>query len=760
MSPMAEKKNLARLPVSLAGLGVWFSGCACAAAQIPPPWQSRVSAPLLAVYDAAQPGGVVHKQVHGADQIHGPRFDARGRVQVDVHVECASRLPELALRAAGMSTGASVRLTPFCAVEGWIPPRALANVAVLPAVRRVTLPSYAATPRIRFAESAVSQPASAAGAVDANGLKITRADRFIAQTGTRGAGVTVGVQSVGISSLSVIQARGELPDVQIVQPSDGAASPAGDEGTALLEEVHAVAAAASLAYCGPQTFVEYSSCLTQLVAAGATLLVDDVIFADQDLLSADSPQVQGIEQLLAANPAVALFTAVGNYNGSYWEGSYDPVALASLSLPALTCPATGGQTDTYVARFAGSAGQRLTVSQSSSVPITLAWSDPPGHNASKFDVYWINTAVGTRSGCLPAAGATDNQLAQRVTLQAGTYTLYIATPDAAASGKFLKLWVGGDGLTTLSQSTSGAIVTPQAFAGGSITVGAVNGSDGVGDTIESFSSVGPIRVSFPAEARIQAPVLVAPDGINVDAAGTYFAGSLFPDGNFYGTSAAAPNAAGVAALIRGAFPNLTAAQLAAALQAGAVALGSSLPDPAYGYGRVDALGSLATFASPTITSLPDASLNAGSSTQPAEFSVTGTGPLHFEVSSTNTALVPSALVAAGNPGVSITPANCGTAVLTCNVSITTAKGAGGTVKVTLSALDGANRAASALMSLTVAGSPVSNQPAGSPAPSGGGGGSADELLLIVLAAVWMLNCVTPAGALRRRAPGSPGGRVK
>jgi subtilisin family serine protease len=87
-------------------------------------------------------------------------------------------------------------------------------------------------------------------------------------------------------------------------------------------------------------------------------------------------------------------------------------------------------------------------------------------------------------------------------------------------------------------------------------------------------------------------VLVAPDGVNVDAAGTYFSGSLFPDGNFYGTSAAAPNAAAVAALIRSGYPTMTASQLVDVLTKGATQLGSVAPDGTFGFGRVDAIGAL------------------------------------------------------------------------------------------------------------------------------------------------------------------------
>jgi hypothetical protein len=551
-----------------------------------------------------------------------------------------------------------------------------------------------------------------------------RADQFVSQTGTNGAGVKVGVQSVGISSIQTIQARGELPTVQIVKPSDGMNSPTGDEGTALLEEVHAVAPGASLAYCGPNTFVEYTSCLSQLIAAGATILADDVIFPDQDLLSSSNSGVQAIEQLLAQNPSVVLFTAEGNYNGSYWEGDYSPVALSSLGMPPLTCPSNGvTQTDYYVAEFDGVPSQVLTVMQSSKTPVALAWADSPGHNVSKFDVYWVDGSDSTKSGCLATASATNTQVTTNEDFAAGTYSLYIATPDASSTGKFLKLWVGGDGLTSLSKSTTGSIVTPQAFASGSVTVGAVNGSDGVGNKIESFSSLGPIAIAFPDVTRIQAPVLVAPDGINVDAAGTYFARGLFPDGNFYGTSASAPNAAAVAALIRGPFPGLTASQLVSALKAGAVQLGSVLPDGTFGYGRIDALGALGTFPVPTITSLPNSALTAGSSSPSYPFTVSGTGALHFSVTSSNASSIPASVVAAGSPGVTIVPADCGTSTLSCTLSVMPANGPGGMVNLTVAAVDGANRSASASMTVTVTGS-AAPPATPNPTPAAGGGGGA------------------------------------
>ena len=731
-----------------------------AGSEAPGAWRSRVSAKLLSIYDSAA----------GDTSTMGPRLNEKGWVEVDVHYDCRQDPPTTALISAGFSRGASVKVATLCVEEGWVAPESLSHVAAVMGVTHVNVPSYAAqkhprTPTqqpnwsqpLQQSRSILAQPAaSSASGIDHNGVAIMRADQFVAQTRTTGVGITVGVQSTGVASLGVIQGRNELPAVQVLVPSGGTSSAPADEGTALLEEVHAVAPDAGLAFCGPNTFIEYTSCLQQLANAGATILVDDLVFSEQDLMASNSSDVQAIEQILTQNPNVALFTAAGNYNGSYWEGQFSPVSLSALGLAALSCPSgTTTQTDNYVAQFDGNPSQLLRVTQSSYVPITFAWADPSGHSASDFDVYWIDSQDSTHSGCFSTASSTDPQISKKVAFTAGTYTLYIATPDASLTGKFLKLWIGGDGLTSISKPTTGSVVTPQAFAAGVITVGAVNGSDGVGSHIEPFSSLGPVKIAYPAVKVIQAPVLVAPDGINIDAAGTYFAGFLFPDGNFYGTSAAAPNAGAVAALIRGAFPGLTVPQLVAALQGGAAQPGSNPPDGTFGYGRIDALGALATLPAPTITSLPDSTIAVGSSSSNYPFTVSGTGKLHFSVTSSNAALIPASIVAAGSPGVTIAPSSCGVATMSCTVLVTTANGQGSSVKVTLDVLDGANRSAPASMTITATGGSQAPPPGSTPGSSGGGG--AFELWEIETLAV--ITCLCARRTRKARHPSGNNGRL-
>ena len=585
-------------------------------------WQSRVSPALVRTYEAAtnvpQKSSVAEPRPSPASTV---RVDASGRVQVDVHVDCTADPPVAALKAAGLKVTAAVRLAPTCVVEGWVNPASLPKIAGVPAVERVTTPSYSlhkprrtpatpAAPSIQGApvpgsSTIMSLPAgilqaAVNPAIDATAIAISHAGTYIGQTGVSGTGVTVGVMSDDATNLSVIQSRAELPVVNVI-PSSASPSPT-DEGTMMLEEVYAMAPGASLAFCGPQTTVEYLSCLQGLAAAGATIVVDDIAYYDEDLMSSTGQFAQSVQSFLTGNPSVLLFTVTENFNGSYWEGNYTPVAIASLGAGynSLTCPVTN-QTDYY----AGAAFQ-LTVTVGGTYPMWLQWADSWGQNTSNFEVYAVD--VTTKQGsCLSAAGSANTYFGGDPVLVAGdTYDVLIATPDASLAGKFVKFFVGGDGATALNPSTPGSIVSPQAFVPGVALVGAVDGSDGIGDTIEPYSGRGPITLQFPTASSIQAPSFVSEDAVYVDTAGTLF--TPWSDGNFHGTSAAAPNAAAVAALISSAFPTLTPKELMGYLQTGAVLLGATSPDSIYGYGRVDAMGALAVIPAPSITSLSGVSL--------------------------------------------------------------------------------------------------------------------------------------------------------
>ncbi|HEV2703724.1 MAG TPA: hypothetical protein VGV09_19010, partial [Steroidobacteraceae bacterium] len=209
------------------------------------------------------------------------RTDAAGRIQLDVHFDCALAAPLAALQAAGLASTSTLKEGTLCVVEGWAATAALPRIATVAGVTRVAAPSYVLPVRPRAlhpvihgqVRSPVEKPGATAS-IDGNGISIIRAAQFIAQTGVTGAGITVGVQSSGVSSLSTIQARGEVPaNVTVLYPAGNPTPQVGDEGTVLLEQLYAIAPGAQLIYCGPSTFVDYVSCLSQLIHAGASIVM-------------------------------------------------------------------------------------------------------------------------------------------------------------------------------------------------------------------------------------------------------------------------------------------------------------------------------------------------------------------------------------------------------------------------------------------------------------------------------------------------------
>ncbi|MEJ7586607.1 MAG: MBG domain-containing protein [Ferruginibacter sp.] len=153
-------------------------------------------------------------------------------------------------------------------------------------------------------------------------------------------------------------------------------------------------------------------------------------------------------------------------------------------------------------------------------------------------------------------------------------------------------------------NTGNSTITGQANALGAIAVGAARYDRTppfAGPlTIESFSSIGGTFVNNVLRNK---PELVAPDGVNSTVnLGVDYDNNSFS--NFFGTSAAAPHAAAVAALImegRSKYlnqPLTTPAEIRAILQNSATDMNSPGFDLTSGYGFINADSAMRTFASP------------------------------------------------------------------------------------------------------------------------------------------------------------------
>src|SRR5262249_56079739 len=103
-------------------------------------------------------------------------------------------------------------------------------------------------PRV-FAESVrpTLPPLTSTGSDLSQGDAILRADQARQTFGVSGQGVTVGVVSDSVDGLATSVASADLPpDVQVLKAGQGEG-----EGTAMLEIVHDLAPAASLAFYAP-----------------------------------------------------------------------------------------------------------------------------------------------------------------------------------------------------------------------------------------------------------------------------------------------------------------------------------------------------------------------------------------------------------------------------------------------------------------------------------------------------------------------------
>jgi len=461
------------------------------------------------------------------------------------------------------------------------------------------LESLAALPEVRFVAPRQDMIVFT-GSRNSEGDRTHRAFDARATYGVAGTGVKVGVLSDGVSNLAASQSLGDLGPVTVLSGQGGS----GDEGTAMLEIVHDLAPAADLYFAtadgGPETFAQN---IRALQAAGCAVIVDDVrYFVESPFqdgqLSASATNggvvTQAVKDVAAAG--VLYFSSAGNSGNKNdgtsgtWEGDFVDGG-----------PATGPLTGLGRVHLFGGLPYD-TVTTSSDNPITLHWSDPLGASANDYDIYLLDS-----SGTM-VVGVSDNQ-------QSGTEDPYERMPGGSAGqrvvivlfsgvGRFLHLDTYGSELSTsTSGETHGHAATT---ATNSFAVAAVPAPStypnafNAGVTVETFSSDGPRRIFFTdagvpltpgnvsstGGALLQKPDLAAADGVSVTGVGG------FPN-PFYGTSAAAPHAAAIAALVKSRRLAQTAAEVRAALLGTAIDIEQAGVDRDAGYGIVMADRALA-----------------------------------------------------------------------------------------------------------------------------------------------------------------------
>lgn len=492
-----------------------------------------------------------------------PRLDTAGRVQV--YVLPLSRFAALpsAAEIAALGGVKIVISKPLHTVQAWVPVSALMALAALPDVGRVTVPAYATIPRPigvikntamqkQIGDHTIPRAIPTGLAIDADAVQAMQAI-LLQGVNAQGSGIKVAIISGDNSGYAASEAAGYLPaGIFCVAGSNCSTPTPGDpaEGTAMLEEAHAMAPAATLGFCGPNTTVDFYVCYEDLVSWGTNVIVDDLGFSTLDMFTIgttnDGSFAYAIGQFTQANPKVAFLSAAGNDAQDYFQAAYTATASSC---------AVGGTTYTSCMDFGkavgGSSGNELIVNLPPNFKFTpvLQWNDLSNTPADQLVLYLLNgsgNVLATGSDFSTDANRVGQQFSPAYTSGNANETDYLLVACQACSNSITIKILGGTNGSVSLLTTPGSIYPGQKVAPGVLaTVAAgVTSQNPLSVNREAFSGIGPFLYGdYTGTSTLTKPDITGIDGVTVSGAGGFSSGRPLPDGSqaFCGTSATSPN---------------------------------------------------------------------------------------------------------------------------------------------------------------------------------------------------------------------------
>jgi uncharacterized repeat protein (TIGR01451 family) len=476
-------------------------------------------------------------------------------------------------------------------------------------------------------------------------------------TGINGAGLKICTLSDSASPASITarQATNDLPPGIDVQ-SNFVGS---DEGTAMMEIIYDMAPGATLGFgTAFVSDVNFAANIVALQAAphNCNIIVDDVTY-DEEGAFQDTVIAQAINTVTAAG--ALYFSSAANSNNlahntsGTWEGDFVDGGANAL-LPGGTLHSFGANT--------------FDVLTAAGFEIAIQWSDPWGASTNDYDLFVLN-AAGTAvvsMGNTVQSGSTDPfefvDCSIAGSCPVGGRVVIFKKTAAAARALRLDTFRG-----QLSVKTNGSTFGHNA-AGAAYTVAAVDlrvhpATQFVGtDVNNTYSSDGPRRIFYTP-----AGVPITPGNVMFAGGGTTLnkvditagnCGQTVTFGTFCGTSASAPTAASIAAMLKQAKPSLTAAQIKTAIFTTAIDIEAAGFDVTAGNGIMMADRALRSVLTP---------LAEAKTFVPSSITTGATSVLTITLTNSNavtltgvafTDTYPAGVVNTATPGAAITGAGC------------------------------------------------------------------------------------------------------
>ncbi len=454
------------------------------------------------------------------------------------------------------------------------------------------LPEAAALASLHSAEPAWRTPS--AGRVTTQGDQALNADDARRQSGVDGTGITVGVisdsydqdEDAATTAQDDIDS-GDLPPASRIEILADPQRQT-DEGRAMMQLIHDIAPGADLAFhTGFTGQANLAEGIRELADNGSTVIVDDVQYFAEPMFQ-DGAVSNAIEDV--TDDGVAYFSAVGNSarqshieaDGFVASGDTDPNGNPLHDFD--------GSGDTH---------QQVTIPKGVEVPFILQWSDPYASASSSgtgaetdLDFY-----LEDQSGEIVARSETVNLEGDPTEVLKYTNDGSVDANDDGNADTIFNLvikYVEGEALDDPSDQMRYVFLNgrvsidehknpgPSSYghtdAANSHSVAAALYTDTPAfgtdpPTVRSSSSEGGIPILFDDDGnRLSSPETPpVPDVTGPSGGNTTFFREDSPidsddDPNFFGTSAAAPHVAGVAALLKSKAIGLSPNELYAALE--------------------------------------------------------------------------------------------------------------------------------------------------------------------------------------------------
>ena len=478
--------------------------------------------------------------------------DGTKRVLVDIKADVTptvlARIEEL-----GGEVVNSVRK--YRAIRAWLPLDTVEVLATLDEVQWIRVADRAITNREVLGPKLVSDAAGADKVDTSEGDAAHDATGARATFGIDGTGIGIGVLSDGIGTLEERQASGDLPDsVVILNGQEG--EDYHREGTAMLEIVHDLAPGAHLYFATAfGSAAQFAANIEALCEAGADVIVDDVFYFFEAAFQ-DDVVAKGVNA--AVEKGCFYFSAAGNGGNlndgtaGVWEGEFAD-AGGDLNI--------NGESVGDLHEFAdGVSANRI---KDAADFYLLKWADPLGSSANDYDLYLLDESL---TGLVGAS--TNVQDGEQDPLEgfegSGFWgsnedvDRHLVVVRASGDGRYLRLnaFLGEVEHVTAGQ-TFGHTAGGNSIGVAAVAARSAGGDDGVFDgteSVETFSSDGPRQMFFQPDGTpitpgdfsstggevLDKPDIAAAAGVSTSTPGF----ETFP-----GTSAAAPHAAAIAALM-------------------------------------------------------------------------------------------------------------------------------------------------------------------------------------------------------------------